>query len=847
MTSTQALLGLTSAQIRRHPGRAFTLGATVALAVTLLTAAFVLSASLRSAIDDGLKVRWAHTDIVVRTQLGAADTQLNAPTSTSAFSPAALRSFGRLPGVAAVSSSTRATAVARTGGTAIGISIESQSADPSFRWQGWSAGHAPDATPTIGLTGYTLQRLGIQVGDLVSIGTSTLGAANFRVTGEIDERGSLEYADQAYGIVSEATARTLAGIDGPNVVLLRTTAHTDPAAVVNAVNNAGLGGWAQTTSDLIHGADAAEQTRLAGINAILFSFSPIALVVSAIVLGTATLVSLGSRRRHVALLRSVGATRTQTFLLLLMEVTALGALGTGAGLLLGTALARAGLPLVGLIPGVPSVPGSAFRIPTGGLILAAAAGLVLSLVAALVPAAAASRIPPAAVLAATPTAPVRRVRGATLGLLMVATGAIVLGATDAHHWVLACTGMALTVLGAVVSFGYAVALAAGWLSRRLQDRRHVITELAANGLSREPGRAAAEGIAILLAATLISATWALLASLHTSGSQRLDALPTPDLTIGSSAGTTPLTADALARFRSVAGVRTIVDLPQGVGVVVRGTGTDHRPVILSTGVIGQTLSALQEGAPVSIASVAADTIYLPNDFYRPFADGTTVSLVGPKGHLDRLRVAYVDDLDLPALVSPAVLSRVTTRTEVRTAWVRLAPGVDRARVLGDLSGVAVIAGQVPVNGPALLDLRFSRGIAVTTAASTAFLGVALLVAVIGAVLVTALSVSERTGENAVLRALGLERPSLRQLLLRRALGVASAAAVAGVLLGTTIGLVGATLLTRHLGIGTVHRVPWLPILILSLAVVLIVRAAALVPLARAARISPAYALNQAGE
>lgn len=847
MTSTPALLDLTSAQIRRHPGRTVSLGATVALAVTLLTSAFVLSASLRAAIDDGLRVRWAHTDVVVRTQLGAADTQLNAPADTIAFSPAALRTLASLPGVAAMSSSTRATAVARTGGTAIGITVESQPADPSFRWQGWSAGRGPDGSPTIGLSRYTLDRLGIRVGDLVSIGTSSLGAANFRVSGEVDERGSLEYADQAYGIVSESTARTLAGISGPNVVLVRTAPNTTPTTMVNEVNNAGLGGWAQTTSDLIHGADAAERTRLAGVDAVLFTFSPVALVVSAIVLGTATLVSLGSRRRHVALLRSVGATKAQAFLLLLIEVTSLGVLGTAAGLVLGIALARVGLPLVGLIPGIPTVPASAFRIPAGGLTLAAAAGLALSLAAGLVPALAASRIPPAAVLTRTSTAPARRARQAIFGVALMAVGAIILRVTDPRHWVLACAGMALLMTGGVVAFGYAVAITAGSVSRRLQDRRRVITELAASGLAREPGRAAAEGIAILLAAMLISATWTLLTTLHTSGSQRLDALPTPDLTIGSSSGTTPLSPDALARFRGVAGVRTIVDLPQGAGVVIKGIGTDHHPVILSTGVIGQTATALREAAPIALPSIAAGTVYLPNDFYRPFADGTTVALVGPKGKIDRLRVVYVNDLGLPALVSPALLSRVSDRIEVRTAWVRLAAGVDRARVLGDLSGVAVLAGQVPINGPALLDLRFARGIAVTTAASTAFLGVALLVAVVGAVLVTALSVSERAGENAVLRALGLERPSLRQMLLQRALGVATAATLAGVLLGTAVGLGGATLLTHHLGIGTVRRVPWLPILTFSLAVVLIVRAAALIPLTRAARISPAYALSQGGE
>ena len=198
-----------------------------------------------------------------------------------------------------------------------------------------------------------------------------------------------------------------------------------------------------------------------------------------------------------------------------------------------------------------------------------------------------------------------------------------------------------------------------------------------------------------------------------------------------------------------------------------------------------------------------------------------MTLVGPKGKVRGLKVVYLDNFDLPSLVSPALLDRVAKRTEVHTAWLRLGDGVDRANVLSQVSGAAVLAGQVPVGGPALLDLKLSRGIAVTTAASTAFLAVALLVAVIGAVLVTIVSVAERWHEHAVLRALGLERPQLRRLLLVRTQSVALAAAVVGIGLGLLVGLTGSTLLTRALHIPSAQHIPALPILALSILVVLV--------------------------
>jgi putative ABC transport system permease protein len=352
-------------------------------------------------------------------------------------------------------------------------------------------------------------------------------------------------------------------------------------------------------------------------------------------------------------------------------------------------------------------------------------------------------------------------------------------------------------------------------------------------------------VAVLLATTLLAGTWVLLSSLHASGSQRLDTLPVPDLTVGAPVGSAPLSEEALDRFRGIEGVADVVTLPQGVDVTLEGKG-DNGNVTLSTGVIGQELTRLLEALPATwdIDSLAKDTVYLPNDYFKPFKEGARVSLVGPEGTVEKLKVVYLDNFDLPALVTPALLDEVSTASEVRTAWLRLADGVDRAEVLAEVSGAAVLAGQVPVGGPALLDLKLSRGIAVTTAASTAFLSVALLVAVIGAVLVTIISVAERWHEHAVLRALGLERPQLRRLLLMRTQAVALAAAVVGVSLGLLVGLTGSTLLTRALEIPAARSVPLLPILVLSAVVVLVVRAAVLLPLERAAHVSPASALSQ---
>ena len=179
MRSRSVLLDLLRSQLRRHPGRAVTLGVTVALAVTLLTSSFVLAASLRTAIDQGLKVSLDGVDVVVRTELGTSDSEL------SGAGGAGLRLLRRRPqladlddleGVQASASYTRATAVARTGETVLGISLESLASDQSFQWQRWDEGRAPTpGQPEIGLTRHTLEQLHIRLGDLVSIGNPGAG------------------------------------------------------------------------------------------------------------------------------------------------------------------------------------------------------------------------------------------------------------------------------------------------------------------------------------------------------------------------------------------------------------------------------------------------------------------------------------------------------------------------------------------------------------------------------------------------------------------------------------------------------------------------------------------------
>ena len=127
---------------------------------------------------------------------------------------------------------------------------------------------------------------------------------------------------------------------------------------------------------------------------------------------------------------------------------------------------------------------------------------------------------------------------------------------------------------------------------------------------------------------------------------------------------------------------------------------------------------------------------------------------------------------------------------------------------------------------------------------SALLTVAVLVAVVGIANTMSLSVSERSREHALLRALGLTRAQLRRTLLQEAVLIALTAAGIGALLGAVYGTLSVSLLLKGHGVGEFTVVvPWEPIVGTLLVGLIAGILAALLPSRRAARLSPVAALS----
>jgi putative ABC transport system permease protein len=293
-------------------------------------------------------------------------------------------------------------------------------------------------------------------------------------------------------------------------------------------------------------------------------------------------------------------------------------------------------------------------------------------------------------------------------------------------------------------------------------------------------------------------------------------------------------------------VAEAVPVTFGSDISVQGHGADGK-VVLTTGTAGGSARELGAGLPFGspIPQVREDTVYIAASNFPPFFKHRSVTLVGPEGRIQDLRVQYVKDLPVPTLVSPGTLAKVAGPTTVNEVWLKLAPGADRAQTLDQVTGIAILGGQLEVSGATILDLRVESAFATARAAAVAILAIAVLVAVIGAAATAALSVSERARTHAMLRAIGLERTGLHRLLSVRLTLVATVAACFGVLAGGFLGVIAGGAVAHTIDLAPHVAIPVLPIVAVVVLTVFAVRLAALVPVERASYIPPSRALSQA--
>ena len=308
------------------------------------------------------------------------------------------------------------------------------------------------------------------------------------------------------------------------------------------------------------------------------------------------------------------------------------------------------------------------------------------------------------------------------------------------------------------------------------------------------------------------------------GTDRLDALPVP--------------ADVADRVRAIDGVSTarVADtaylaLGEEMGGGTAAVGIDPaRDGDLVRG--GEQLASLVPGT-VGMAG-AMLSIYA-------LEPGDLVEVNGPGGSAELEVVPFAMGYDLAVNVEDLRALGGDT-VAPGTVLVRLADDVDVAEVMGAVSDVA--ENTLQVSGSAAERAVITQVLDVLVLVTTALLGVAVLIAVVGIANTLSLSVLERHREHALLRGLGLTRGQMRSMLLVEGVLLALVSALVGLGLGLGYAALGVQTLLPE-GVPVQLAVPWGRVGIIVGVALLAGVLASVLPARRAVRVSPAEGLATA--
>lgn len=611
--------------------------------------------------------------------------------------------------------------------------------------------------------------------------------------------------------------------------------------------------------EVLSGAEAAERlvTLATGgtdiLGALLLGFGAVAAATSALVIANTFAIVLAQRTRELALLRCVGATRSQVRRTVLTEALMLGVAAATAGVVVALGLVWGAAALVGevnlgtpvtLRPGWDPV---ALAVPW-------AVGVAITLGAAWWPTRRATRVAPMVALHPATAPQVSNRPGlwriAIAALLLAAGGAGLVLAASSHNIVIGVAAGVVSFVGVLVAAVFFVPAGIRALGAAL---RGVPGRLAVGNAVSNPSRAAATSAALLIGVTLITMTSVGAASAERSAIAEIDASYPADLVVLPMAGPAsdtpepgeadtmavrPLAPGAAQRVAAVGGVAESVQLT-GAWLEVRaadGSWSTEQPVHgLDPAAARSVLRDPGLADRLAPGTIGLSELMLEVSEIEP---GATVIVTGLDGSVQARVVEF--PLHEPVMPAADLAAIDAGSTGTGGLLVRLVDDADVSRVSADVRDIVEPDGAF-VTGGAADRAQLASVLDLLVLITTALLGVAVLIAVVGIANTLALSVLERARENALLRALGLTRGQLRSMLTVEGVLLAVVSAVLGIALGVTYAWFGIRTLMPE-GTDTVLAFPLTQLgVILALAVVAGLLASVL-PARRAARVAPAAGL-----
>jgi putative ABC transport system permease protein len=579
----------------------------------------------------------------------------------------------------------------------------------------------------------------------------------------------------------------------------------------------------------------------------LLAFGLIALFVGAFVIVNSLSITIAQRTRELATLRTLGASRRQVRMSVVVEALIMGTLASIVGLILGLLLAKG---LFSLFDAV------GFTLPNNGLLFEArtvwfslGVGIVVTLIASFFPALRATRVPPIAAVregASLPPGRFARFRTPVAALLTAIGFALLVLGLFSHGTqnvlVLLILGTVLVFIGvALLSAPFIPVLTGilGWPATKIGG---AAGSLARDNARRNPQRTASTASALMIGLALVTLVATLAAAITHSFRGAVNDIFTSDYAITAQNNYSPIpiaVGDAAAKTPGVT----------AIGAVRTGDTKVFDSESFTTAVTPDTSKVITldwtQGSQNVISTLGENGAFVDNDFAKDhdLTVGSKVPVTFVTGVKRDFAVKGI--FDPPAGGSPFGNVTISAAT-----WDAENPQPKDLFVFTEMQGgesdanAAAIEKQLTEFPNAKVQTREEfidnqiSGLSSVLNILYVLLALSILVSLFGIINTLVLTVFERTREIGMLRAVGMTRRQTRRMIRHESV----ITALIGAFVGIVLGLILAGLLIAKVDFLT-FAFPTTQVIVFGIAAVIVGILAAIFPARRAAKLNPLEALH----
>ncbi len=532
-------------------------------------------------------------------------------------------------------------------------------------------------------------------------------------------------------------------------------------------------------------------TQIDIIQSILLGFAGVSLLVSIFIIGNTFAIVLAQRTREMGLLRLVGADANQLRRGAMGEAGAIGLLASAIGIPGGIGVA-AGLTALFDALGL-TFPDYDIVIATRTILVALAVGVGVTLISAWWPTRNAARVPALAALRTgaagrsetSRTRTIVAIALAAIGAACVAVGIAGGGSTTAMITMLAIG--AIAIFGAVTAISPRlvgpIASAFGLVFERLG----MPGRLAIRNARRQAGRTATTAAALMIGLAVVSMALVVGESVKTELGSALDESVMADYLLTDQVADAGFPTSVVEELEAdpalgaVTGFRNSQMQVDDEVVDVTAASFDALPTLfdldISEGGFGDPTSS----AIVSRSLADEDSVAIGDVFAATLNNGATVDLA-VSGIFDEDSLIAED-----WLVDVAVYN--TAGVVASETWIAFsaAAGADATAVAAAIDRIEERYPQGELETASEFQERMEGLIDQILSVLNALVALAVVIALIGIANTLALSVSERTREIGLARAVGMSRRGVRRMIRYESAVIAAFGAVLGVAMGIGFG------------------------------------------------------------